>query len=120
VAGNDFCYLTTVGRRTNRPHELEIWYARDGDTLYLLAGAGRSADWVRNLEADPRAGVRLPEGSYDAVGRILDGPYDSDEATKARKLVFDKYQPGYDDSLLEWRDRALPVALDLLVPGSSS
>ena len=36
----DFCYLTTRGRVTGRPHEIEIWFAVDGDTVYLLSGGG--------------------------------------------------------------------------------
>ena len=26
-AGEQFCYLTTTGRVTGRPHEVEIWFA---------------------------------------------------------------------------------------------
>jgi deazaflavin-dependent oxidoreductase (nitroreductase family) len=114
VPGDDYCHLSTIGRRTGRQHEIEIWYARAGSTLYLLAGGGRSADWVRNLEVNPRATVRLADGQHEAIGRILDGPDDETEATRARQLVFDKYQPRYDDSLVEWRDRALPVAVDFV------
>jgi deazaflavin-dependent oxidoreductase (nitroreductase family) len=114
MPADDFCYVTTTGRRSGRPHQIEIWFARDGDTLYLLAGAGRSSDWVRNLEADHRAAVRIGDEQHDAVGRILDTFRDADEAERARDLVFDKYQPRYDGSLVEWRARSLPVALDFL------
>jgi deazaflavin-dependent oxidoreductase (nitroreductase family) len=110
---DDYCYLTTTGRRSGKGHEIEMWYARDGDTLYLLAGAGRSSDWVRNIESDHRVGVRLGDDRHDAVGRILDAASDSEEAERARTLVFDKYQPRYEGDLLEWRERSLPVALDL-------
>ena len=27
VAADDYCYLTTTGRRSGRPHRIEIWYA---------------------------------------------------------------------------------------------
>jgi deazaflavin-dependent oxidoreductase (nitroreductase family) len=116
MAPDDYCYLTTTGRRSGKQHEIEMWFAREGDTLYLLAGAGRSSDWVRNIESDHRVAVRLGEDRHDAVGRILDAANDSDEAERARALVFDKYQPRYDGDLLEWRERSLPVALDLLSP----
>ena len=33
-----FCYLTTVGRVTGRPHTIEIWFAREGSTVYMLSG----------------------------------------------------------------------------------
>ncbi len=35
---DDFCYLTTRGRVSGRPHEIEIWFALEGRTLYLLSG----------------------------------------------------------------------------------
>jgi hypothetical protein len=44
-ADENFCYLVTTGRVTARPHEIEIWFAADGDTLYLLAGAGTLSGW---------------------------------------------------------------------------
>lgn len=121
MAGDDFCYVATVGRRTGRVHEIEIWYARHGDTLYLLAGGGRASDWVANLAADPRCTVRLGPDTFDATARILDDlgtgatdGVDPVEESRARTLVFDKYQPRYGGSLEDWRERSLPVALDLV------
>lgn len=38
VAEDDYCYLTTTGRRSGCPHRIEVWYAAEGPTLYLLAG----------------------------------------------------------------------------------
>ncbi len=43
LAGEQYCYLTTTGRVTGRPHTIEIWFALDGGTLYMLAG-GREFD----------------------------------------------------------------------------
>ena len=57
-AEDDYCYLTTTGRVTGEPHEIEIWFAADGDTLFMLAGAGDRSDWVRNLRAQPAVTVR--------------------------------------------------------------
>ena len=107
---DDFCYLTTRGRVTGNDHEIEIWYARDGDTLYLLAGGGDSSDWVRNLQAEPRVQVGIDGVTYDAHGRVVTDP---EESERARTLVFDKYQPRNHGELVTWRGRALPVALDL-------
>jgi len=111
---DDYCYLTTTGRRSGRPHRIEIWYAVHGDTLYLLAGAGRDSDWVRNLETEPTVSVELRGEMRAARGRILDG--EGEEAERARRLVFDKYAPRHANDLTEWRGRALPVALDLDAP----
>ena len=49
----------TTGRRSGRPHRIEIWYAGAGTTLYLLAGGGRRSDWVQNLVANPDASIEV-------------------------------------------------------------
>ncbi len=107
---DDYCYLTTTGRRSGRPHRIEIWYAADGDTLYLLAGGGRSSDWVRNLDADPAVSVELDGALRSGRAQVVDA---GDRADRARTLVFAKYQPRYGGDLARWRETALPVAIDL-------
>ena len=109
-----FCYLTTIGRVSGRPHTVEIWFALDGRTLYLLSGGGDRSDWVRNLRRHPEVTVRL--GRRDAPqlpGRARPVDPGSDEDELARRLVTGKYQPTYGGDLSSWRRSALPVAVDL-------
>jgi deazaflavin-dependent oxidoreductase (nitroreductase family) len=119
VAADDFCYLTTTGRTTGRPHRVEIWYALDdrgggeGSTLFLLAGGGRSSDWVRNLLVDPVVLVEVDGETRPAKARVLE---QGDEAERARTQVYEKYAPRYDGDLTDWRGRSLPVAIDLAPP----
>ena len=108
----DFCYLTTRGRVSGRPHEIEIWFALEGRTLYLLSGGGDRSDWVRNLRAESAVTVRLRDTSYNATARVVEG---GDESERGRGLVFEKYQPRYSGSLERWRRESLLVAID--VPG---
>ena len=111
---DDYCYLTTRGRRTGADHEIEIWYVREReagrDTLYLLAGAGEQSDWVRNLQVDPSVRVRIDDVTHEGHGRVVTDPT---EDRHARTVVFEKYQPRNDGELVTWRGRALPVAIDL-------
>jgi deazaflavin-dependent oxidoreductase (nitroreductase family) len=107
---DDFCYLTTRGRVSGQPHEIEIWFALDGSMLYLLAGAGKKSDWVRNLEVNPAVTVRLREVTHAATARVV---IDPDEDRRARALVFEKYQPRNRGGLESWRETALPVAIDV-------
>ena len=109
AADDDFCYLTTRGRVSGEPHEIEIWFALDGDTMYLLAGAGARSDWVRNLQVEPAVTVRVRDVTYDATARVVVAG--TDEDARARTLVFEKYQPGNVGSLVSWRESSLPVAL---------
>ena len=111
MADDDHAYLTTAGRRSGAPHEIEIWYERSGGVLWLLAGGGRTSDWVRNLAADPRCTVRIgPDGpALAATGRFPTGA----EERAARDAVFAKYQPRGHGDLSAWRERSLVVAIDL-------
>ena len=47
------------GRVTGQPHEIEIWYVEHEGSLYLMAGGGHMADWVKNMKADA---IRLGQG----------------------------------------------------------
>ena len=107
---DDFCYLTTRGRRTGEPHEIEIWFALDGRTLYFLAGGRERSDWVRNVMAEPTVSVRVRDRTYAGRGRVVE---EGEESARARGLVFDKYQPRYSGSLANWRVESLPVAVDV-------
>lgn len=105
-----FAYLTTTGRRSGRAHRIEIWFAADGATLYLLAGGGRRSDWVANAIATPEVQVEVGGHAWGARARVVGEPA---EEERARQLVFEKYQPTYDGDLSGWRETALPIALDL-------
>jgi deazaflavin-dependent oxidoreductase (nitroreductase family) len=109
-----FCYLTTTGRVSGRPHTVEIWFARRDATLYLLSGGGDRADWVRNLRRRPQVVVRVgrPDGrELPGRARVLEPGTREDEL--ARDLLVEKYQPGYGGDLSGWRRSSLPVAVDL-------
>jgi deazaflavin-dependent oxidoreductase (nitroreductase family) len=109
-----FCYLTTTGRRSGRPHRIEIWFGTGpgpGRTIYVLAGGRDRADWVRNLMAEPHVQVQVGDTGGEATARVLQEG--TDEDALARRLLLAKYQrPGKDD-LVDWGRTALPVALDL-------
>ena len=109
-ADEDFCYLTTSGRKTGRAHTIEIWFALDGHTLYMLSGAGANADWVKNLLRAPEVTVRIKDRVFDGRGRVVER---ADEDALARRIVVAKYQPRDSDDLSGWGRSALPVAVDL-------
>ena len=105
------CHLTTTGRRTGRPHTIEIWFARTGTTLYLLSGARERSDWVRNVMAAPEVGVDLDGEQHSATARVVAGG--TEEDTTARRLLLEKYEPPGRHDLEGWGRNALVVAIDL-------
>jgi deazaflavin-dependent oxidoreductase (nitroreductase family) len=105
-----YCYLTTRGRVTGRPHRIEIWFAIEKDTLYMLSGGGSRSDWVKNLLTTPAVTIELGAGRFVGQARIVAGPAEDE---LARTLVHDKYAAGYGGDLSGWRRSALPIAVDL-------
>ncbi len=110
LADEKLCYLTTTGRRTGVPRRIEIWFAAAGDgaVIYLLAGGGERAGWVRNLRAAPHVTVEIADGRFAGTAHVVDDP---DEDRTARRLVYEKYCT--EEDLEDWRDAALPVAIAL-------
>ncbi len=111
LTDEDFCYLTTTGRVTGRPHEIEIWFSIDGQTLYMLSDGRDRSDWVRNLQRTSEVTVRIASERFEGHARVVE---DTGEDELARRLLVEKYEstPG---SLSNWRQTALPVAVDLAV-----
>ena len=117
LAGEDFCYLTTTGRVTGRPHEIEMWFALvpERRALYVLSGGGDRSDWVKNLRRNPKETVRIADGRLAGLAREA---RDAEEDELARRLLVEKYEssPG---RLKNWRRRALPVVVDLAHLGAT-
>ena len=112
LGDEDVCYLTTIGRTSGKPHEIEIWFGiRDG-TLYLLSGGGASADWVKNIRAHPPVTVRINSQRASLKARILRPGTKQDRL--ARELLDAKYMDWrLGKRLSSWARGALPVAIDL-------
>jgi deazaflavin-dependent oxidoreductase (nitroreductase family) len=114
-AGDEFAYLTTTGRRTGNPHTIEIWFAVDRGVVYMMAGGRDGSDWVRNLVARPAVRLQIGERDWDARARLVDPG--TEEDTRVRPLLREKYASSSDD-LVSWARTALPVALEIVGPAS--
>jgi deazaflavin-dependent oxidoreductase (nitroreductase family) len=110
LADEQYCYLTTTGRVSGEPREIEIWFGLEGSTVYMLSGGGDRSNWVRNLVAEPAVAVRIGGQSLPGRARILEA---GDEDALARRLILDKYSEGYSGDLGDYGRNALGVAIDL-------
>lgn len=52
-ANNVFLYLTTTGRTSGEPRQIEIWFVEHDGCYYMVAESGDQAHWVRNIMANP-------------------------------------------------------------------
>ena len=111
LAGEDYCYVTTTGRVTGKPHEIEIWFGVEGNTIYLLSGGGDKSDWVKNMRVQPQVKVRIAKRQFTGQVRF---DLDAEEESQVRRMLAAKYQ-GWRKGrrLSEWARSALPVAIEL-------
>ena len=111
LASLPYCYLSTTGRRTGRPHTIEIWFVLQEDIVFLLSGGGRRSDWVRNLTADPGVAVRLGDRTFVGEATVID---DAGEDHPVRRLMAGKYQRWREGRPLSgWARTSLMVRIDL-------
>ena len=52
--------ITTTGRKTGRPHRIEIWF-HNLDGRLLITGSPGPRDWYANLLAQPRFTLHLKQ-----------------------------------------------------------
>ena len=61
-----YLYLTTTGRVTGQPREIEIWFTEHDGHFYLVAER-ESANWVRNLQSRPQVKVQVGDAEFNAI-----------------------------------------------------
>ena len=59
VAGRQTLTLTHYGRKSGKPYDVTIWFAVEGDKVYI-GTANVNHQWVRNVQKTPR--IRLAVG----------------------------------------------------------
>ena len=110
LSAEPYCYLTTTGRNSGEPREIEIWFGLHGASLYLMSGGRDRSHWVRNLREDPAVTVRI--GELTLAGRAREVAAESEEDAVVREMLVAKYNPGYERDLTEWGRSSLPIAIE--------
>ena len=98
MSESEFLYLTTTGRRTGQPRQIEIWFTEHEGRYYLVAEHGERASWVQNLRTDPRVTVRLGKRVFPASARVVDEPTATVLRDDVRRRSEHKY--GWGDGLV--------------------
>jgi deazaflavin-dependent oxidoreductase (nitroreductase family) len=65
-----YLYLTTRGRSSGLPREIEIWFTHRDGRFYLIAEYPTS-NWLRNLQTNPEAQVRVAGENFTAQARVV-------------------------------------------------
>ena len=97
MQSEQFLYLTTTGRTSGLPREIEIWFVEADGKYYILAEKFHDAHWVRNIAKNPRVQVRVGDRRFEATARALDRERDAGAWKRAQDLEREKY--GWGDGL---------------------
>jgi deazaflavin-dependent oxidoreductase (nitroreductase family) len=84
-------HLTTTGRRTRRPREIEIWFTRRGGRDYVIAETGVRAQWVRNILAEPGVRWRVGADRFAGLARVVDAAREAALVRAVRAASVAKY-----------------------------
>ncbi len=49
----EYCLLTTFDRTGGQADDVQMYFALQGDTMYMLSGGGSAAEWVQNIIRRP-------------------------------------------------------------------
>ena len=99
LAPPTYAVLETTGRRTGQQRRVPVANGLDGDTFWLIAGLGRRAAYVKNIEADSRVRIlarpaRLRDGVRMRWRTGVAHPLAEDDAL-ARHRLLGRGRPGY-------------------------
>jgi deazaflavin-dependent oxidoreductase (nitroreductase family) len=95
--GPMYLYLTTTGRVTGQPREIEIWFTEHGRHFYLVAER-QSANWVRNIQSQPQVKVRVGDAKFNAIARVVHNGREPQLGATVKALFDAKY--GWSDGLI--------------------
>src|SRR5690349_6521935 len=98
--------LETTGRRSGRPRRVPVGDGLRGDRFWIVAEHGRHADYVRNIERDPRVRVLVRGRWHAGTAHVL-----PDEDPKA--LLRALKRPLNDAGLIVMATEPLVVRIDL-------
>lgn len=101
-----FLYLTTTGRTTGLPRQIEIWFVEHQGKYYVVSEMRERSGWVRNLAKTPAVsfsvGTRESQESRRtttaAAARIVTKDVEPELVAAVSKRMDEKY--GWSDGLV--------------------
>ena len=82
--------MTTTGRKSGKPHRIELGFLQLDGHYYITGMPGRRRDWLANLEVEPNFTIHLKRGlqaDVPVVARIITD--DDERAEVLYKILVD-------------------------------
>jgi len=88
VANESNVEITTIGRKSGKPHTKPIWFVYDQGHLYLQAGQEGKTDWYQNLKKNPQITLKIGTVTFAGKAQFID---DAKETERIHNLFKQKY-----------------------------
>jgi deazaflavin-dependent oxidoreductase (nitroreductase family) len=88
VANESTVEITTIGRKSGKPHTKPIWFVYDQGRLYLQAGREGKTDWYQNLKKNPQLTLKIGALTFTGKAQFID---EEKETERIHNLFKQKY-----------------------------
>jgi deazaflavin-dependent oxidoreductase (nitroreductase family) len=106
IVPRGWALLETTGRRSGQPRRVPVGNGLRGEHFWIVAEHGRHADYVRNIERDPRVRVNVRRRWRTGTAHLLP---DDDPRARLRRLK----RPLNDAGLRVMATEMLVIRIDL-------
>ena len=80
--------LTTTGRKTGKPHTVELWFAYANGKIFL-SHEGELTDWMKNISSNGKAAGKIGSLSFEGSGKLVKRGSAASEL--GEKALYEKY-----------------------------
>jgi deazaflavin-dependent oxidoreductase (nitroreductase family) len=105
LQGSNEIEITVTGRTSGRSLTYPVWFALDGDKLYLIPVKGSDTDWYKNLRKRPSIHLEARGKTFTTSVRLL-----ADEAQIGK--VLEKFRDKYGRNVQSYYPK-LDVAVEV-------
>jgi len=111
VAGEKYIYLTTTGRKTGKPHTVELWFAIAGEKVYL-SHEGAYTDYMKNIVKDNRVEFKIGKIQFKGKARIAKDGEAFDLGKHALYLKY--YGKADEDTINDWFSESTIIEISMI------
>ena len=105
LQGSNEIEITVTGRTSGRSLSYPVWFALDGDKLYLIPVRGSDTEWYKNLRKTPTIRLAARGKTFTTRARLL-----TDEAQLGK--VLEKFRDKYGRNVKSYYPK-LDVAVEV-------
>jgi deazaflavin-dependent oxidoreductase (nitroreductase family) len=111
VSSQKFIHLTTIGRKTQKPHIVELWFAARGNIVYL-SHEGMETHWMKNIEKNGNVTFEIGGENFAGKARLLEDR--TEECWAAKVALYEKYYgEAFTEIIEDWFSLSRLLAVEL-------